>query len=207
MKKFLALVLAAVMLVGVLAACGGSKDTVVSGDGIEGKWSATLDMTKMLNEQMDTAGLGEFMQFSDFDLVLAMELKGDGTYTLKVDKDALAGSMESVKGQMKEGMTKYFADLMPGVDVDEALGLMGMDMDSLLDQSLDLDAMADSLDLAGQYKAEDGKLYLSNDVSEAPSDNYLSCALDGNTLKLDAGNTAPDASLAGMLPFVFERVG
>ena len=207
MKKFLALALSTVLLVCVLAACGGGDKGAVSGDGIEGKWSASLDMTEMLNQQMATAGLGEFMQFSDFDLVLAMELKGDSTYTLKVDKDALAGSLDSVKGQMKEGMTKYFAELMPGVDVDDALAQMGMNMDDLLDQSLDLDTMAGSLDLAGQYKYEDGKLYMSNDVSEAPSDNYLTCTLDGNTLALDAGSSAPDASLTAMLPFVFERVG
>ena len=208
MKKFLALMLAALMLVGVLAACGGSNDKgSASGDGLEGKWSASLDMTDMLNEQMTAAGLGEFIQFDDFGLVLAMELKSDSTYTLKVDKDALAGSLDSVKGQMKDGMTKYFAELMPGVDVDDALAQMGMNMDDLLDQSLDLDTMAGSLDLAGQYKYEDGKLYMSNDVSEAPSDNYLTCTLDGNTLALDAGSSAPDASLAAMLPFVFQRVG
>lgn len=206
MKKFLALVLSAVLLVSVLAACGGDKKAT-SGDGIEGKWNASIDMTDYINQTLEASGMGEFVQLSDFGMVLTMELKGDNTYTLAVDKDALAASMEGVKDQMKDGLGEYFAQMMPGVDVDQALAQSGMSMDDLLDQAMDLDAMSGSLNLAGQYKAEDGKLYMSNDTSVEPTDNYLAYDLSGDTLKLDAGSATPDASLSALLPFNFERVG
>lgn len=206
MKKFLALVLSAVLLVSVLAACGGDKKAA-SGDGIVGKWNASVDMTDYINQTLEAGGMGEFVQLSDFEMVMVMELKSDNTYTLTVDKDALADSMEGVKDQMKDGLGEYFAQMMPGVDFEQALAQSGMSMDDMLDQSMDLDAMSGSLNLAGQYKAEDGKLYMSNDTGVEPTENYLTYDLSGDTLKLDAGNATPEASLSALLPFNFERVG
>lgn len=177
-----------------------------SSDGILGKWRATTDMAGMINQQFDASGMGEVLQVSSFKIAFFMELKSDNTYTLTVDKNTMADSLEGLKAEAKEGIIQYFAQTAPGVDVEEALAQNGTSIDELLDQELDLDTMAIDMDVAGQYRAEDGKLYTSTDVDEAPDDSYLSYALSGDILSLDIGNTESTASLAALLPLVFQRV-
>lgn len=206
MKRIIALLLSAVLLVGVLAGCGGGRKRAL-GTGLEGKWSTTVDMTDMINQQLAGSGMGEMLQISDFSMVLVMEFKSDNVYTLTLDEDALAESFEGLKGQLKEGLNNYFAQLMPGVDVDQALAQAGMSMDDLLDRSMDLNSLSGTLDLAGQYKIDGDKLYLSNSVTEEPGSNYVTYTLSGDVFTMDTGNTTPDSSLDAMLPFVFQRIG
>lgn len=206
MKRIIALLLSAVLLAGVLAGCGEFMKRA-RGTGLEGKWNTTVDMTNMLNQQLAGSGMDEMLQISDFSVVLVMEFKSDNVYTLTVDEDALAKSFEGLKGQVKEGLSKYFAQMMPGVDVEQALAQAGMSMDDLLDQSMDLDSLSGTLDLAGRYKSEGDKLYLSNSVTEEPGSNYVTYTLSGDVFTMDVGNTTPDSSLSTMLPFVFQRVG
>lgn len=177
-----------------------------SSDGIIGKWRATTDMAGAINQQLDASDMGEVIQVSSFEIVLVMELKSDNTCTLTVDKNTMADSLEGLKAEVKEGMIRYFAQIAPGVDVDDALAQSGTSMDELLNQELNLDTVMSDIDLVGQYKAEDGKLYTSSSVDEAPGDSYFSYSLSGDILSLDIGNTEPTASLATLLPFVFQRV-
>ena len=195
MKKIFALMLAALMLVGVLAACGGDKASVSDG-GLEGKWRTTLDMTEEVNQDLADGELGEFMEFSDLGVDLVLEFKGDGTYSMTVDEDALADTMESVKTQFKEGMSNYLAEMMPGVDLDldELMAEMGLDLDELVD-SVDMASELREYNMAGQYKAEGGKLYLSESADEEPPvDEYDVYILDGDTLTMNG-------------EIVFQRVG
>ncbi len=210
MKKFLALVLSAVLLVGVLAACGGDK--AASGDGLEGTWRTEIDMAEMINEQMAASGMGEFVNISDFSLAMVMEIKGDGTYAMTVDKDALTSSMEGVKEDLKSGVTAYMENMLKeqGVDmsVEDALAASGMSLDDMVDQAFSeetMDEMTSGLHIEGQYKAEDGKFYTSGSVDEAPGDNYESYTLDGDTLTLDAGSSEVPSEMEAFLPLVFTR--
>ncbi len=211
MKKFLALVLSAVLLVGVLAGCGGGKESA-SGDGLEGTWRTEIDMAEMINEQMAASGMGEFVNISDFSLAMVMEIKGDGTYAMTVDKDALTSSMEGVKDDLKSGVTAYMENMLKeqGADmsVEDALEASGMSLDDMVDQAFNeetMDEMTAGLHIEGQYKAEDGKFYTSGSVDEAPSDNYESYTLDGDTLTLDAGSTEVPSEMEAFLPLVFTR--
>ena len=211
MKKLLALVLSAVLLVGVLAGCGGGKEAA-SGEGLEGTWRTEIDMADMINEQMAASGMGEFMNISDFSITMVMDIKGDGTYAMTVDKDALAGSMEGVKEDMKSGVTAYMESMIKeqGLDisVEDAMAASGMSLDDMVDQAFSeeaMDEMTAGLHIEGQYKAEDGKFYTSGSVDEAPSDNYESYTLDGDTLTLDAGSTDVPSEMEAFLPLVFTR--
>ncbi len=211
MKKYLALILSAVLLVGVLAGCGGGKEAA-SGDGLEGTWRTEIDMADMINEQLAAGGMGEFVNISDFSITMVMEIKGDGTYAMTVDKDALNGSLEGVKEDMKSGVTAYMENMIKeqGLDisVEDAMAASGMSLDDMVDQAFSeetVDQMTANLKVEGQYKAEDGKFYTSGSVDEAPSDNYESYTLDGDTLTLDAGNAEVPSSFEQFLPMVFTR--
>ncbi len=210
MKKFLALVLSAVLLVSVLAACGGKE--AASGDSLEGTWRTEIDMAEMINEQMAASGMGEFVNISDFSITMVMDIKGDGTYAMTVDKDALAGSMEGVKEDMKNGVTAYMENMLKeqGLDmsVEDAMAASGTSLDDMVDQAFSeeaMDEMTAGLHIEGQYKAEDGKFYTSGSVDEAPSDNYESYTLDGDTLTLDAGSSEVPSEMEAFLPLVFTR--
>lgn len=203
MKKILALVLGAVLLTGALAGCGGKGKTEDSG--LIGHWRAGADFSDALNAHTAANGLGEFATVSGFELTLELELKDDGTYTLGATAD-----LAPVKEQMKAGIEAYFQPMLEGQDmtVDGALASAGTSVDAILDQALGqqaLDELTAGLKAQGRYKAEEGKLYLSDHDSEEPSDNYLTYTLEGDALRLDAGSATPVAGLTSMLPVVFER--
>lgn len=205
MKKIFVLLLGAALLLGALAGCGGSKSA--SGAVLQGTWRAELDMADMLNEQLAASGMGEFVNISDFDMALVLDLKDNGTYSMTMDEDALANSMEGVKDQLKAGITAYFEKVMPGQSVESALATVGMNIDDLMDQALNVDNLSGSFKVEGQYRAEEGKLYLSSSVDAEPTSNYVSCQQSGDTLTLDEGSTAAGGSMAQLLPMVFQRVG
>lgn len=204
MKKFFALVLSAVLLVGALAACGGDKEAA-SGDGLEGTWRAELDFTDMMNQQIaaQAAGMEEYIKISGFNMVMVMELNGDGTYSLTVDEDALADSMESVKENMKDGMDAYFQDTL-GVSLEDILATQGMSVDDLMDQ-FDVSAMTGEVKAEGQYKADGDKLYMSGSLDEAPDSNYLAFEQSGNSLSLNIGNGQVPSGMEDFLPLEFDR--
>ncbi len=211
MKKFLALILSAVLLVGVLAACGGG-DKAASGDGLEGTWRTEIDMADMINDQLAAGGMGEFVNISDFSITMVMDIKADGTYAMTVDKDALNGSLEGVKEDMKNGVISYMENMIKekglNMSVEDAMATAGISLDDMINQAFSaeaVDEMTADMNFEGQYKAEDGKFYTSGSVDEAPSDNYETYTLDGDTLTLDVSDAEVPSSLEQFLPMVFTR--
>lgn len=208
MKKFLALILSAALLVGALTACGGKK--AASGDGLEGTWRTEFDMADTINERMAASGMGEFLNISDFSITMVMEIRDDGTYAVTLDRDALADSLEGVKGQLKDGMVAYMEQMLkaqdPNADVDAALA--AVDLDGMVEQVFNeefMDQMTAVLKAEARYKAEDGKFYTSGSLDEAPGDNYKSYTLDGDTLTLDVGAADVPSGMEQFLPLVFTR--
>ncbi len=211
MKKFLALILSAVLLVGVLAACGGG-DKAASGDGLEGTWRTEIDMADMINQKLAAGGMGEFVNISDFSITMVMDIKGDGTYAMTVDKDALNGSLEGVKEDMKNGVISYMENMIKeqglNMSVEDAMAAANISLDDMIDQAFSEEAVGEmtaNMNIEGQYKAEDGKFYTSGSVDEAPSDNYETYTLDGDTLTLDVSDVEVPSSLEQFLPMVFTR--
>jgi len=185
MKKKLAVVLCLVMVFMLaLTGCGESSKLV-------GKWEAKVDLTEFLKEDMDNEML-EFIDIDDFSIVLVMEFDKDGTYERSVDEDAFEDSIENVKKSFKKGMTKYFEDLIDeqGLDmtVEEVLEMSDTDMDEVIDQAFDKDMwseMTEAVKCKGQYKAEDGKIYMSVDEDDEPDDDmYWSYELDGDEFEV-----------------------
>lgn len=198
MKKVLALVLSAALLVGLLAGCGGKTSDC---DRLIGKWSTTQDMTDLFNLGLDESDAGEELQVDKMEIVLVLELKDDDTYTLAVDRDALAETEENMRPQLEEGVIRYLTQMYPGMELEEILAQVGMTMDELLDEAVPLDSLADLYDMAGQYMVKDGVLYLSDGLDEAPEENDDDSnpyTLDGDQLTLLGAGDRDD--------LVFQRV-
>lgn len=201
MKKALALVLGAALLMGALAGCGKGK----SGDsGLVGRWRAGVDISDALNAQTAANGLGEFATVSGFELTLALELKDDGTYALDATAD-----LAPVRQQMKAGIETYFQSMLEGQDmtVDDALASAGTSVDAILDQTLGqqaLDELTADFKAQGQYEAREGKLYWSAAPDQAPEGDAQSYTREGDALTLDAGGSAL-GGLASFLPLTFVR--
>lgn len=185
MKKKLAVVLCLVMVFMLaLTGCGESSK-------LAGKWEAKVDLTDFLKEDMDDEML-EYIDIDDFSIVLVVEFDKDGTYERSVDEDAFEDSIENMKKAFKKGMTKYFEDEIEeqGLDmtVEEVLEMSDTDMDEVIDEAFDKDmwsAMTKAIKCKGQYKAEDGKIYMSVDEDDEPDDDmYWSYELDGDEFEV-----------------------
>ena len=205
MKKRIALLLSFVLVLSLaLCACGG-KETVV------GTWKADINLVELFNEEMEAAGMGEFVKLESFNLPLIMEFKEDGTGSMKVDAEAMNATMDKMVTELTAGLeayfTEYFASMGLEIDLDEALAATGTSMDDLVEELKAEFAAEDAFaEFASEfnYKAEDGKLYMSEDLeTEIDTSVYNTYELKGNTLTLDVGTEEFDADMEAMAEYMF----
>lgn len=203
MKKRIALLLSFVLVLSLaLCACGGEKkDTLV------GTWKADINLAEAFNEEMAASGMGDYINIESFNLPLVMEFKADGTGSMSVDQAAMTETVDKLAADLTVGLeayfTEYFASMGLEIDLDEALAASGMSMDDLVEEMkaefAGEDAFAEFTN-EFKYKAEDGKLYMSEDLdSEISTDTYNTYELKGNTLTLDIGTEELDEEMAKYL--------
>ena len=201
MKKRIALLLSFVLVLSLaLCACGGKKDTIV------GTWKTNIDLAEAFNEEMAAAGMGDFINIESFNLPLVMTFNEDGTGSMTVDQEAMTASIDKLAADLTAGLeayfTEYFASMGLEIDLDEALAASGMSMDDLVDEMkaefAGEDAFAEFTN-EFKYKAEDGKLYMSEDLDSEISEVYNTYELKGNTLTLDIGTEELDEEMAKYL--------
>ena len=202
MKKRIALLLSFVLVLSLaLCACGGEKkDTLV------GTWKANIELAEAFNEEMAAAGMGDFINLESFALPLVMTFNEDGTGSMTVDQEAMTATIDKLAADLTAGLesyfTEYFASMGIEMDLDEALAASGLSMDDLVDEF--------KAEFAGEeafaeftnefkYKAEEGKLYMSEDLDSEISDTYNTYELKGNTLTLNIGTEELDEEMAKYL--------
>ncbi len=210
MKKILSLALSALLLVALLAGCGGGA----AEKGITGSWAADVDMTEYLNKILsEEEELSQYLTLENFTIKLLANFNEDGTYSFACDPDSATAAMDGLKDQMKVAVTNYLEDMIKkeGLDMtlDEMLAASGMSMDDLvneMDNAYSADDLVGDLNTEGKYLYEEGKLALSNSLDEdADLSAYEAVKLDGDTLTL-TGEGDTDGEYAGLYPLVFERV-
>lgn len=214
MKKRIALLLSFVLVLSLaLCACGGGekKETLV------GTWNATIDIAEVYNAEIAASGdeaMAEYLSVDSFAIPLVMTFNEDGTYSLTVDKEGMDAAMNGLIEDMKVGLEKYFNDYFSSmgleIDVDEALAASGMSLDALVEEmkaEIMTEDMYADMESAGQYKAEDGKLYLTEDVEVEPVGGvYNTYTIDGDTLTIEAGTEELEDEMAELLfPLVLKR--
>lgn len=212
-KKIVSMLLIAVMLL-AFAGCGKSK----SGDKEQflGTWKATLDMTDLLNESL-REGIGDdemadFFVIDKFSFDVVFKFNDDGTYSTDVDQASLDKSVETMKTAVKDGLMDYFEVMIDGQELDmsveELLELSGLSMDDLLEEAMPADLFDDvvaEFKLKGNWKAENGKLYttesLSDDVNKAGYELY---EITNAGIKLSLVDESEDES--GVFPMLLKKV-
>ena len=201
MKKRIALLLSFVLVLSLaLCACGGKKATIV------GTWKTNIDLAEAFNEEMAASGMGDFINIESFNLPLVMTFNEDGTGSMTVDQEAMTETIDKLAADLTAGLeayfTEYFASMGLEIDLDEALAASGMSMDDLVEEMkaefAGEDAFAEFTN-EFKYKAEDGKLYMSEDLDSEISDVYNTYELKGNTLTLDIGTEELDEEMAKYL--------
>ena len=210
MKKRIALLLSFVLVLSLaLCACGEKKEPTVVGT-----WRADINLAEAFNEEMEASGMGDYINIESFNLPLVMEFKEDGTGSMSVDQAAMTETVDKLAADLTAGLeayfTEYFSSMGLEVDLDEALAASGMSMDDLVNEM--------KAEFAGEeafaeftnefkYKAEDGKLYMSDDLdSEVPTDEYNTYTLDGDTMTLEVGTEELEEEMAKyMFPMTLTR--
>ena len=213
MKKILSLTLAALLLVALLAGCGGAGGGAAEEKGITGSWAADVDMTEYLNKLLgEEEELSQYLTLENFTIKLLAEFKDDGTYTMACDPASADAAMDGLKEQTKDAMLRYMQDMIDesGMDttVEDLLAESGMTMDDLMaemDEAYSAEDLVGDLNMEGKYVYEEGKLALSNSLDEeADIAEYEPVSLEGDTLTL-TGEGDTDGEFAGLYPVVFDR--
>ncbi len=209
-RKSMSLLVCLSLLSALLLICSGcgSKDK----EALIGTWETTIDMTDMLNQELK-AGMGNdeelmsYFNISDFKVKIILEFNDDDTYKMTADEAAMEASVDSLIDTFRDGITKYFEDMIAqeGLEmtVDEVLGQMGMTMDSFMDQMFDKDDLMSSVDdmeSSGTFEAKDSILYLTDDEGTG----LEAYELDGDKLTL-TGEGVDDSDLEGLYPLVFNK--
>ena len=207
MKKITAMLLCLVLVLS-LCACGAKENLV-------GTWKANIELADLMNKEIAASGdeaMAEAMNLESFQLPLILELREDGTCTMKVDPEAMAASADKLAADLTEGLKAYFVTMLQqqGLEVEdptEFLTTMGLDLDALVaemkDQFLSEETFAE-FTMESKYKAEDGKIYFSDDLeSEINADEYNTYTLKGDTLTLDVGNMVIEEGQEDMAAYMF----
>lgn len=209
MKKILALTLSVLLVVGLLAGCGGADK------GIIGKWAMTLDMVDMLNEELSGLGMDETMQLSTFAITMNFDFKSDGTYTCELDTAAFQTTMDTMKDELRVGFTKYIEDMIAsqGVDmtIDEFFEMSGTTLDEALDDAFsaeDMAGMAEELAGEGNYETKDGKLFLSDGLDyRVDPEVYYTYTIDGDSMSFLSGVGTDEDEFAEFFPLQLTKIG
>ena len=209
--------LMAVSMVFVLFGCGnsgaGDKEKFI------GTWNAKVDMTELFNDNFQQ-GMGEsgvdladYFNIDRFELTMIFTFNEDGTYSIVVDEGLLSNTFENVKSDLKDGMTSYFEDMIAaeGVDMslDEMLDYLGTTLDELIDESIgdDLyDEIAEEFAVSGKWDAANGKLYMTESVSEDIDKNtYDLYEITSGGIKLSEPEGVEDDM--GIFPLLLTKIG
>lgn len=216
MKKQLATILGILMIaLSLIMFSGCSQQSEIKQNEIIGSWETTIDMADMINKGFaEDEEMGEYLSINEFDLVVQVTFKEDGTYKMNVDEDAAEESFGKAQEDLVEGFEKYLEQIIKdsGMDmtVEEALTSSGSSMDELLEEVFGeemLNALIEELETEGNFEAKDGKLFMSDGMdNEIDEDEYETYEIDGDELKLlEAIGGDADEEDFGLYPMTFKR--
>lgn len=211
-RKSMSLMLCLSLMCALLLACSGCGNK--EKDALVGTWETTLDMTDMVNDEMkaglgsDAAEMMKYLTIDDFSIKVSLTFNSDDTYKMSVDEKALEDCVDNVINIFRDGIEKYFEELIAqqGIDmtVDEVLEAMNMGtLDDLIEEAFDRDDLMSSVDdmeSSGKFEVKGGVMYLT-DKDGTGMESYK---LDGNKLTL-TGEGVDDSDLEAFYPLVFTK--
>ncbi len=193
MKKLTAFLLALVLALG-LTACGSNESKQ-----LVGTWQCTVDITEQVDAEISGALDAEYTSEVPMQMFLTAAFNDDGTFTLAVDTTATAASFTAYIQAMKPAIVElsYQEAEKQGMtreEYDKALEASGLTVEGLVDAILsafDISALLGDLDsdiIAGSYKAEKGRLYLSESGSSFTAEESVGYTLSGSTMTWNDDN-------------------
>lgn len=199
MKKNLVRFLSGILLIGLLVGCNSNSGTDNS---IIGTWATVIDMTDAISETIAGQEMESFIEFNNLSISMNATFNEDGTYSMEVDSDSIADMVETYEEQINDGMMAYLenviAELWDGMALDDYLDMSGMTREEAMEiitaGVLDPESFLvdfNNMHVDGNYKAENGRISMSNTLSEpARSTNYDSYIIEDDLLTIkDSGGT------------------
>ena len=216
MKKLTALLLTLVLALS-LTACGSNESKQ-----LVGTWQCTVDITSQMDTEIGGALDAEYASETPMQMFLTAVFNDDGTFTMGVDTDATAASftayIQALKPVIveltyqeaeKQGMTRE--------EYDKALDGSGLTVEGLVDSVLsafDVSALLGDIGsdiTAGSYKAEKGRLYLSENGSGFKAEESVGYALSGGTMTWSDDNALlselESMGISSSLEWVKQEIG
>ena len=177
MKKHLSRLLCVTLVLAVLlslAGCGASDEKKLIGT-----WNTTMDLTDMTNELLTAASpdMAEYITLSDCSIDLVYTFNEDGTYQMSLVDESLEAWSQNILEGTTEGLQKYLDDMAQeeGLTADDLLSAMGVDLDELLEMSMDTEAMQETVrssEESGTYELKDGQLLTTPDSGTPGTYSY-----------------------------------
>ncbi len=193
MKKITAFLLTLVMALS-LTACGSSESKQ-----LVGTWQCVVDITAQMDTEISDALDSEYASEVPMQMYLSAVFNDDGTFTMSMDAGATAASFTayiqalkpvivelSYQEAEKQGMSRE--------EYDKALAESDLTVDGLVDSVLsafDVSALLGDVGsdvTAGSYKAEKGRLYLSESGSGFKAEESVGYSLSGSTMMWNDDN-------------------
>ena len=193
MKKITAFLLTLVMALS-LTACGSSESKQ-----LVGTWQCVVDITAQMDTEISDALDSEYASEVPMQMYLSAVFNDDGTFTMSMDAEANAASFTayiqalkpvivelSYQEAEKQGMSRE--------EYDKALAESDLTVDGLVDSILsafDVSALLGDVGsdvTAGSYKAEKGRLYLSESGSGFKAEESVGYSLSGSTMMWNDDN-------------------
>lgn len=215
MKWIGALLVLCLML--AMVGCTDKKDN--DGDSskttIVGKWESEWDLSKAMEQMLADEEME--MKLENLKLTVFIEFKDDKTYEMTVDEDSAEDMMKAFLDQYKVVVKKVMEDSAKeyNMTLNDMLALTGYNsFDAYWDaikKDMDMDDLVDEMavEAKGQYKYEDGKLYMSDDEDdEIDKDEYTVVELEGKTMKwtkVVGADEEEESMVKELLPLTFKK--
>ena len=203
-KRVLSVLVAALLLLTMLTACGSKTDKAMLG-----KWVCEMDFGSYLNEGLATEPeIAQYLMVDEFVLEVELYLNEDGTYKMTADTTANKASFENVKAELADGMEDYLtaAAEEDGLTMEDLLAASETTIDEMMDEafgdSMYYEIIAE-MEAEGKFEAADGKLYMSDGLNYDIDKNvYETYTLNGNVLTITGDS---DGTTDGMYPMEFKK--
>lgn len=212
MKRTLFLGLCVLMLLSMLClmtGCGAEDQFV-------GSWKGTIDMTKMIDDELkanpSTAEMASYFNFENFAMDVVYTFNEDGTYSVAVDDASVAAMVADYRKGLADGLTKYFEDYLKknnvNMTVDALLKASNTTLDAMVDdavKSADLESSAAALEENGVFYVLDEVLYTAPDDDGEESAYYYSFPSETELLFSEENVTAEVPASKYLFPMSLKK--
>ena len=187
-------------------------------DSIVGSWKTTIDMTEAVNEAIsgEDEDVAKYIQIKEFTATVTYVLNEDGTYEIKVDKEAAEKTAKKMMEDITEGMKKLLEDTLASANIemtlDEYLQTLGTSLEEVVDEAYgetDFTEIFDGFNDKGIYKLEGNKLFSAEKDASFTETEYEIFELNGDklTLKELVGAPEEETEMAKLIyPLEFDRI-